>query len=36
LTLAGTDDWVEPVFNGAALMIAVAFSTVLGRHHMTH
>jgi ribose transport system permease protein len=31
LTLAGAKDWVDPVFNGAALMIAVALSTTLGR-----
>jgi ribose transport system permease protein len=31
LTLAGASDWVEPVFTGAALMIAVALSTTLGR-----
>jgi ribose transport system permease protein len=31
LTLAGASDWVEPVFTGAALMLAVALSTTLGR-----
>jgi ribose transport system permease protein len=31
LTLAGAKDWVDPVFNGAALMLAVALSTILGR-----
>jgi ribose transport system permease protein len=31
LTLAGAHDWVEPVFTGAALMIAVTLSTILGR-----
>lgn len=31
LTLAGAQDWVDPVFNGAALMLAVAVSTGLGR-----
>jgi len=31
LTLAGAKDWVDPVFNGAALMVAVALSTILGR-----
>jgi len=31
LTLAGASDWVEPVFTGAALMVAVALSTTLGR-----
>ncbi|MFC4063530.1 ABC transporter permease [Actinoplanes subglobosus] len=32
LTLAGADAWVSPVFNGAALLIAVGLSTYLGRH----
>ena len=31
LTLAGASDWVDPVFNGAALMLAVALSTLIGR-----
>ena len=31
LALAGVDSWVEYVFNGAALIIAVVVSTVLGR-----
>jgi ribose transport system permease protein len=31
LALAGVDNWVESIFNGAALVIAVALSTVLGR-----
>jgi len=31
LTLAGAQDWVNPVFNGAALAIAVAASSYLGR-----
>jgi ribose/xylose/arabinose/galactoside ABC-type transport system permease subunit len=31
LTLAGAEDWVNPVFNGAALAIAVAASSFLGR-----
>lgn len=31
LTLAGAQDWVNPVFNGAALAIAVALSTALAR-----
>jgi ribose/xylose/arabinose/galactoside ABC-type transport system permease subunit len=31
LTLAGAQDWVNPVFNGAALAIAVAVSTFLAR-----
>jgi ribose transport system permease protein len=34
LTLQGAADWVEPVFNGAALMLAVAASTALGRQRM--
>ena len=32
LTLAGAQAWVSPVFNGAALLIAVGLSTYLGRH----
>lgn len=32
LTLSGADAWVSPVFNGAALLVAVALSTWLGRH----
>ncbi|MEV6346202.1 ABC transporter permease [Actinoplanes sp. NPDC051851] len=32
LTLAGASAWVSPVFNGAALLIAVGLSTYLGRH----
>jgi ribose transport system permease protein len=31
LVLAGAKDWVDPVFNGAALMLALTFSTLLGR-----
>lgn len=31
LTLAGAQDWVNPVFNGAALAIAVGLSSYLGR-----
>ena len=31
LTLAGAQDWVNPVFNGASLAVAVAASTYLGR-----
>lgn len=31
LTLAGAKDWVNPVFNGGALAVAVAASTLLGR-----
>jgi ribose transport system permease protein len=30
-TLLGADAWVTPVFNGAALVIAVAVSTIIGR-----
>lgn len=32
LTLAGASAWVSPVFNGAALLIAVGLATYLGRH----
>jgi len=35
LTLAGAADWVEPVFNGAAVVIAVAASTVLAHRRGT-
>jgi ribose transport system permease protein len=31
LTLAGAADWVQPVFNGGALVLAVALSSILGR-----
>ena len=31
LTLAGANAWVEPVFNGASIMVAVALSAVLAR-----
>jgi len=31
LALAGVDNWVESVFNGTALILAVVLSTVLGR-----
>jgi ribose transport system permease protein len=31
LTLLGADSWVTPVFNGAALVLAVALSTLMGR-----
>lgn len=31
LSLAGAADWVNDVFTGAALVLAVAFSTLLGR-----
>lgn len=32
LTLSGVEPWVEPAFNGTALIIAVAMSTVIARH----
>jgi ribose transport system permease protein len=32
LTLSGASAWVSPVFNGAALLIAVGLSHYLGRH----
>ncbi len=35
LTLAGVADWVDPVFNGLAVVIAVALSTVLARRRGT-
>jgi ribose transport system permease protein len=35
LTLAGAADWVEPVFNGAAVVIAVSVSTVLAHRRGT-
>lgn len=35
LTLAGAQDWVNPVFNGAALAIAVGLSSYLGRRART-
>jgi ribose transport system permease protein len=31
LALAGVDNWVDSIFNGAALVIAVALSTILGK-----
>ena len=31
LALAGVDNWVESLFNGCALVLAVGLSTVLGR-----
>jgi hypothetical protein len=31
LSLLGVDNWVEAIFNGTALVIAVALSTVLSR-----
>jgi ribose transport system permease protein len=35
LTLAGAADWVDPVFNGAAVVIAVAASTMLAHRRGT-
>jgi ribose transport system permease protein len=35
LTLAGAKDWVEPVFNGGALAVAVGLSTYLRRRSGT-
>jgi len=35
LTLAGAADWVDPVFNGAAVVIAVALSTHLANRRGT-
>jgi ribose/xylose/arabinose/galactoside ABC-type transport system permease subunit len=32
LTLSGASAWVSPVFNGAALLVAVGLSHYLGRH----
>ena len=31
LTLSGASDWVQPVFNGGALLVAVVLSTHLTR-----
>ncbi len=31
LTLAGVSDWVQPVFNGCALIVAIGLSTYLAR-----
>jgi ribose transport system permease protein len=36
LALAGVDNWVESLFNGTALVVAVALSTVLGRRQAGH
>jgi ribose transport system permease protein len=36
LTLLGAESWVSPVFNGAALVVAVALSTLIGRHRAAH
>lgn len=35
LTLLGAESWVSPVFNGAALVAAVALSTLIGRRRET-
>ena len=35
LTLAGASDWVNPVFNGAALLVAVGLSSFLKNRHAT-
>jgi predicted ABC-type sugar transport system permease subunit len=35
LTLAGAADWVDPVFNGAAVVIAVSASTLLAHRRGT-
>jgi ribose transport system permease protein len=32
LSLAGVDNWINDVFNGAALFVAVLISTIIGRH----
>lgn len=34
LSLSGVDNWVESMFNGAALVVAVGVSTLLGRRRM--
>jgi len=34
LTLAGASDWAQPVFNGGALVLAVALSSVLARRQL--
>jgi ribose transport system permease protein len=36
LSLSGVDNWVESVFNGTALAVAVGLSTVIGRHRAGH
>jgi ribose transport system permease protein len=36
LALAGVDNWVEAIFNGTALVVAVALSTVLSRRKAGH
>ena len=35
LTLAGAEDWVEPVFNGSAVVIAVTAAAVLAKRRLT-
>jgi ribose transport system permease protein len=35
LSLAGASDWVQPVFTGAAVIVAVAASTVFARRRVT-
>lgn len=35
LTLSGASAWVDPVFNGCALLVAVGLSTYLGRNSAT-
>ncbi|MEO3860674.1 ABC transporter permease [Acrocarpospora sp. B8E8] len=35
LTLAGAADWVEPVFNGGAVIVAVAVSSLLTHRRLT-
>jgi ribose transport system permease protein len=35
LTLAGAADWVQPVFSGAAVVVAVALSTVIAKRRGT-
>jgi ribose transport system permease protein len=35
LTLAGAADWVDPLFNGTAVVVAVAVSTVLAHRRGT-
>ena len=36
LALAGVDNWVESIFNGTALVVAVALSTILSRRQAGH
>jgi ribose transport system permease protein len=35
LTLAGASDWVNTVFNGAALLVVVVLSSLLGRQRLS-